>query len=71
MGMKNHSKIASLLLALAAGSAWSNSFFYYNQVGYDTDKPISIIIKSDSQLDGAAFKLMSDPTGPPCETRNL
>ena len=57
--MKNHSKIAPLLLALAAGSAWSNSFFYYNQVGYDTGKPISIIIKSDSQLDGAEFKLMS------------
>ena len=59
MGMKNHSKITPLLMALAAGSAWSNSFFYYNQVGYDTGKPISIIIKSDSQLDGAEFKLMS------------
>ncbi|MBR6316802.1 MAG: glycoside hydrolase family 9 protein [Fibrobacter sp.] len=59
MGMKNHSKIVPLLLALAAGSAWSNSFFYYNQVGYDAGKPISIIIKSDSQLDGAEFKLMS------------
>ena len=57
--MKSKLLPASLLLALAAGSAWSNSFFYYNQVGYDTDKPISIIIKSDSQLDGAEFKLMS------------
>lgn len=47
------------MLALAAGSAWSNSFFYYNQVGYDADKPISIIVKSDSELEGAEFKLMS------------
>ena len=56
--MKRYS-ITPLLLALASGSAWSTSFFYYNQVGYDTGKPISIIIKSDSQLDGAEFKLMS------------
>ena len=46
-------------LSLAfAGSAFAANF-YYNQVGYDADKPISIIVKSDAQLDGAEFKLMS------------
>ena len=57
--MKNKLILASSLLALAVGSAWSNSFFYFNQVGYDAGKPISIIVKSDSELEGAEFKLMS------------
>ena len=46
-----------LSLAFAASAFAAN--FYYNQVGYDTGKPISIIVKSDAQLDGAEFKLMS------------
>ena len=46
-----------LSMALATSAFAAN--FYYNQVGYDVGMPISIIVKSDAQLDGAEFKLMS------------
>lgn len=46
-----------LSMALATSAFAAN--FYYNQVGYDKGMPISIIVKSDAQLDGAEFKLMS------------
>ena len=46
-----------LSLAFATSAFAAN--FYYNQVGYDVGMPISIIVKSDAQLDGAEFKLMS------------
>ena len=49
----------SVPLSLAFAASASAANFYYNQVGYDTGKPISIIVKSDAQLDGAEFKLMS------------
>ena len=61
--MDMHNKISysivPLSIALAAASAWSEVTFYYNQVGYDAAKPISIILKSDNSLDGAEYKLMS------------
>ena len=44
-------------MAVATSAFAAN--FYYNQVGYDAGVPISIIVKSDAQLDGAEFKLMS------------
>lgn len=44
-------------MAVATSAFAAN--FYYNQVGYDAGMPISIIVKSDAQLDGAEFKLMS------------
>ena len=46
-----------LALSMLPASALAASF-YYNQVGYDSDQPISIIVKSESSLDGAEFKLM-------------
>ncbi len=46
-----------LSLAFATSAFAAN--FYYNQVGYDVGMPISIIVKSDAQLDGTEFKLMS------------
>ena len=46
-----------LSMAFATSAFAAN--FYYNQVGYDVGMPISIIVKSDAQLDGAEFKLMS------------
>lgn len=51
-------RITLVTLALAATTPFAATF-YYNQVGYDSDKPISIVIKSSAQLDGAEFKLMS------------
>lgn len=50
-------KLIPLSMAFATSAFAAN--FYYNQVGYDTGMPISIIVKSDAQLDGAEFKLMS------------
>ena len=50
-------KLIPLSIAFATSAFAAN--FYYNQVGYDTGMPISIIVKSDAQLDGAEFKLMS------------
>lgn len=46
-------------LSMAVATSAFAANFYYNQVGYDTGMPISIIVKSDAQLDGAEFKLMS------------
>ena len=61
--MDMHNKISysivPLLVALAAGSAWSEVKFFYNQVGYDTGLPINVIVRSDNSLDGAEFKLIS------------
>ena len=48
-----------LALSMLPASALAASF-YYNQVGYDADQPISIIVKSESSLDGAEFKLMQN-----------
>jgi len=62
--MDMHNKISysivPLLVALAAGSAWSEVKFFYNQVGYDTGLPINVIVRSDNSLDGAEFKLISN-----------
>ena len=46
-------------LSMAVATSAFAANFYYNQVGYDAGVPISIIVKSDAQLDGAEFKLMS------------
>lgn len=46
-------------LSMAVATSAFAANFYYNQVGYDAGMPISIIVKSDAQLDGAEFKLMS------------
>ena len=48
---------ASVLLGATAVSA--DTKFFYNQVGYDTDQPITVIVRSDNLSDGAEFSLMS------------
>ena len=65
--MKHINVSVPLSLALAVSASAAN--FYYNQVGYDAGMPISIIVKSDAQLDGAEFKLMSG--GNPVQTGTL
>ena len=65
--MKHINVSVPLSLALAVSASAAN--FYYNQVGYDAGMPISIIVKSDAQLDGAEFKLMSG--GSPVQTGTL
>ena len=49
---------AAVLLGASAASA--DTKFYYNQVGYDVDQPISVIVKSDNLSDGAEFSVMSN-----------
>lgn len=49
--------ILPLALSMLPASSLAASFFY-NQVGYDAGQPISIIVQSESSLDGAEFKLM-------------
>lgn len=53
-------KVIISSLALAAASSFAASSFYINQVGYDTGKPISIIVKSDEELQGSTYTLSPD-----------
>ena len=48
---------AAVLLGTTAVSAETK--FYYNQVGYDANQPISVIVRSDQLSDGAEFSVMS------------
>lgn len=48
---------AAVLFGTAPASAETK--FFYNQVGYDADLPISVIVRSDNLSDGAEFSLMS------------
>ena len=54
------SPIFSAAVLLSAGVASADTKFYYNQVGYDVDQPISVIVKSDNLSDGAEFSVMSN-----------
>lgn len=49
-------------LALAATSFAANTF-YYNEAGYDSDKPISIVVQSTDNLEGSKWTLWFDPDG--------
>ena len=49
-------------LALAASSFAANTF-YYNEAGYDSDKPISIVVQSTDNLEGTKWTLWFDPDG--------
>ncbi|WP_407457537.1 glycoside hydrolase family 9 protein [Fibrobacter sp.] len=49
-------------LALAASSFAANTFFY-NEAGYDSDKPISIVVQSTDNLEGTNWTLWFDPDG--------
>ena len=48
---------AAVLFGTASVSAETK--FFYNQVGYDVDQPISVIVRSDQLSDGAEFSVMS------------
>ena len=48
---------AAVLFGAASVSAETK--FFYNQVGYDSNQPISVIVRSDNLSDGAEFSLMS------------
>ena len=48
---------AAVLFGTASVSAETK--FFYNQVGYDVNQPISVIVRSDQLSDGAEFSVMS------------
>ncbi|MBR6450258.1 MAG: glycoside hydrolase family 9 protein [Fibrobacter sp.] len=58
---KNFSPIfpVATVVLLGATAASADTKFFYNQVGYDTDQPITVIVRSDNLSDGAEFSLMS------------
>jgi len=52
--------VAAFATLMGVTSASADTKFFYNQVGYDTDQPVSVIVKSDNLSDGAEFSLMSN-----------
>ena len=58
---KNFLPIFPLAAAVLFGTASvsAETKFFYNQVGYDVDQPISVIVRSDQLSDGAEFSVMS------------
>ena len=54
------SPIFSAAVLLSAGVASAETKFFYNQVGYDVDQPISVIVKSDNLANGAEYSVMSN-----------
>ena len=53
-------KILPFLAAFSA-SAFADNYFYLNQAGYDSDKPISIVVKSTNELEGTKWTLFYAP----------
>ena len=51
----------SLAVSAAATAASADNTFYINQAGYDWDKPITIVVKSDQDLEGAEWTLWYAP----------
>lgn len=49
--------LASFGLVTAANAA---ATFYYNQVGYDVGKPVTVIVKNTTDLSGTVFSLLKD-----------
>ncbi len=47
-------------ILLGASAVSAETKFFYNQVGYDTDQPITVIVRSDQLQDGAEFSVMSN-----------
>lgn len=53
-----------ILLSLAcAASAFADNTFYFNEAGYDSDQPISIVVRSTDNLEGQKWTLWFDPDG--------
>ena len=49
-------------LALASMAGADNTF-YFNEAGYDSDQPVTIVVKSTDNLEGAKWTLWFDPDG--------
>ena len=52
--------LAAFAALMGATSASAEMKFFYNQVGYDVDQPISVIVKSDNLANGAEYSVMSN-----------
>ena len=57
---KSFSPIFPVAVLLGASAVSADTKFFYNQVGYDTDQPITVIVRSDQLQDGAEFSVMSN-----------
>lgn len=57
---KFFSPIYPVVVLLGASAVSAETKFFYNQVGYDTDQPITVIVRSDQLQDGAEFSVMSN-----------
>ena len=57
---KSFSPIFPAVVLLGASAVSAETKFFYNQVGYDADQPISVIVKSDNLSDGAEYSVMSN-----------
>ena len=60
MSFKNFAKI-SLAVSTAATAVFADNAFYFNEAGYDIDKPISIVVQSTSELEGTKWTLFFAP----------
>ena len=54
------SPIFSAAVLLGSTVASAETKFFYNQVGYDSDQPISVVVRSDNLADGAEYSVMSN-----------
>lgn len=43
--------------------SFAENVFYFNEAGYDSDQPISIVVRSTDNLEGASWTLWYDPDG--------
>ena len=49
--------ICKLFPFALAASAFATNAFFYNQAGYDSDKPVSIVVQSSDNLEGTEWTL--------------
>ncbi|MCQ2055125.1 MAG: glycoside hydrolase family 9 protein [Fibrobacter sp.] len=57
--MKRIKKITTVSAAMLLASTANATEFFINRVGYDVGKPVSVIVKSETNLDNAEFKVLS------------
>ena len=43
--------------------SFAENVFYYNEAGYDSDQPVTIVVKSTDNLEGQKWTLWFDPDG--------
>ena len=53
--------VCRLLPIAIAVSALADNTFYINEAGYDWNKPITIVVKSDQDLEGSEWTLWYAP----------